>query len=76
MQPIKLMDVHLCIYTAGFQCTVDPNDLENTCTIAWLIKYNPNLLNSVRGGTCDDGTAFNLVDSAAYDQCPVIVFTY
>ena len=48
----------------NFDCSTDP------CHMAWLIKYNPQLLGRIYNGVCTDGTLFQNLNPANYASCP------
>lgn len=51
--------------------TADPFDCySNPCHLAWLLRDNRNLLNSLTNARCADGTAFEDLSSNLFDKCP------
>jgi len=51
---------------------IDPIDcVSDLCHLAWLIRYNRNLLPAVSDGFCSNGTRFEDLNQSAYANCPV-----
>ena len=40
------------------------------CRLTWLVRHRRHLMERVLHGQCDDGTAFEALDAAAFDDCP------
>ena len=53
--------------------TIDSIDCETDyCYMAWLIRDNRLLIQSIRSGYCSNGTALEMLDQNAYDNCPQV----
>ena len=52
---------------------LDPiNCVANLCDLTWLILDNPQLLNmNVMGGTCSNGTSFNMLNPMGFTSCNI-----
>ena len=53
-------------------CYADPIDCSD-CHLAWLIRYNRNLMQAVKSGYCSNGTRFESLDPNGFADCPVII---
>jgi len=41
------------------------------CHLAWLVRDNPNLLNYVQNGVCNNGTTFKALLPEGFNSCPI-----
>jgi len=55
---------HVWINNNPIDCTTD------RCHLAWLIRYNRNLLPAVRDGVCTSGTTFEDLNPNNFNNCP------
>ena len=51
---------------------LDPFDcVSDLCHLSWLIRDNPDLLKSVTGGRCSNGTKFEQLNPNGFNNCLV-----